>query len=123
MFRESKIIAQIKGEPRRRWFVDGEHDLIVWVDRDATPIGFQLIYPVVDGPRVFTCAPSGRLSHARINEGSTGALGYNMTAIIERDDRAPVELVLVDFLVRSRKLERPIVELVVMRMRAYGETG
>jgi len=48
MFTEVPDVRQITGEPRRRWWIDADLELIVWFDKNNRMIAFQLCY-TIDG--------------------------------------------------------------------------
>jgi len=121
MFGESRIISQTPGEPRRRWFVDGDYELLVWVGEDGSPIGFQLIYPIGEGRATFTQSPSGFLSHGQIDDGPRNSIAHMLAPLIRRDNALPLERVLSGFAARCESLDVGIVKMVVRELRRFAE--
>lgn len=54
MLRELKNVRQVKGEGRRRWFIDDEIELILWYDSAKKLEGFQICYDRLSGTRTVT---------------------------------------------------------------------
>ena len=54
MLQELKNVRQVKGEGRRRWFIDDEIELILWYDHDKRLEGFQICYDRLSGTRTVT---------------------------------------------------------------------
>ncbi len=116
MLRECHSIAQIDREPPRRWFHDESFDLLVWYAGEA-PVGFELIYATPDGQRGLTAKPSGALTHKRIDDDDSGPLRYNMARLHAADNRFPIEVVLPEFLERSKTISPDIVHIVTQKMQ------
>lgn len=68
MLRELKVRHGDDGRPRR-WFADEEFDLVVWLDADQHPTGFQLSYDKGNDERALTVTPEGVVSHMRVDDG------------------------------------------------------
>ncbi len=69
MLQEIEHPRQDEKEPRRRWFLDDEFDLLVWVDEAGGVEGFTLIYDRYRDPRAVTWALGAPLAHHRVDEG------------------------------------------------------
>ena len=82
MFRECRSVAQVAGEPHRRWFIDEGFDLLVWLDRADEPVGFELIYEREEGRCVLARHPGRGLVHSRVDEGRHGVMGHPQTLLV-----------------------------------------
>lgn len=70
MLRELTHVQQKPGEPRRRWFFSHDLDLVVWVDADDRPIGFQLAYDKDRGEHSITWDDERGFRHFVVDEGN-----------------------------------------------------
>jgi len=61
---------RVPGEPRRRWFMSVYCDLIVWIQDDETPLGFQLCYDKDEVEQALTWTPRYGYSHQRVDKGA-----------------------------------------------------
>jgi len=84
--KEVPRVRQVDGEPRRRWFSSLELDLIVWLDAQAQPIGFQLCYDKTGRERALTWRPQRGFEHDLVDSGEHGNPRYKGTPILRRDD-------------------------------------
>lgn len=72
MLVEVPEISQRIGEPRRRWFSDAFFDLIVWIDPEGRPNGFQLIYGTGPKAHALTLRPqTSNLCHESYDDGES----------------------------------------------------
>jgi hypothetical protein len=63
---------QVPGEPRRRWFMSANCDLIVWLDGDHQPLGFQFCYDKDLQEHALTWMSKRGFSHLAVDVGSFG---------------------------------------------------
>lgn len=71
MFTEIQNVRQIKGEPRRRWFSDEGLELIVWLGRGKSIIGFQFCYEINQKPKALTWQQHDGFLHSGIDDGAS----------------------------------------------------
>jgi hypothetical protein len=69
MFRESPHVCQIAREPRRRWFSDGDLELIIWLDKKSRIVGFQLCYEVGKQLKALTWHENDGFLHSGVDDG------------------------------------------------------
>jgi hypothetical protein len=67
MLRELLPTRQIPGEPRRRWFNSPRCDLIVWLQDDEVPLGFQLCYDKDEVEHALTWVRNRGFNHMRVD--------------------------------------------------------
>lgn len=60
---------QVAGEPRRRWFMSANCDLIVWLDDAGDPSGFQFCYDKDEREHAFTWIQRDGFSHMAVDSG------------------------------------------------------
>ncbi|MBM3462321.1 MAG: hypothetical protein FJX76_09490 [Armatimonadetes bacterium] len=90
MLRELEGVRQRKGEPRRRWFTDNEHDLIVWFDPDESIRGFQFCYDRRRNEFAVTWMSTDGYTHEQVQH---GAGGYDrLSVLVPSDLRMPGEI-------------------------------
>jgi len=118
MLMELPAVRQVPGEGTRRWFTDGEFDLIVWYDEGGTGItGFQLCYDRHGRPRAYTwTAATGRAHHA-IDDGEESPAGGKATPILVADGAFDAAGVLPRLQVAAATLPADIRDFVLARLR------
>ena len=116
--------TQVRGEPRRRWFVDEQFDLIVWLAGDHTVDGFQLCYKLGHAEHALTWNRSGGYSHDRIDDGESTPT-RNRTPVLLADGPFPAAEILSRFEPSCDQVEASIRSLVVEKIRDYaqGQSG
>jgi hypothetical protein len=67
MLRELLPTRQIPGEPQRRWFNSPRCDLIVWLEDDGRPVGFQLCYDKDEVEHALTWVRNRGFNHMRVD--------------------------------------------------------
>ena len=67
MLQELLPTRQIPGEPRRRWFNSERCDLIVWLQDDGVPVGFQLCYDKDEVEHALTWIRNRGYNHMRVD--------------------------------------------------------
>lgn len=60
---------QVKGETPRRWFASARCDLIVWLNEDGSPRGFQFCYDKDHREHALTWIAGAGFSHMRVDTG------------------------------------------------------
>lgn len=120
MLSEFPLVKQEKGGGRRRWFQDGDMELIVWFGATEQPEGFQICYPGT-GQRehALTWRTGLGFNHARVDTGDTRP-DKNMTPILVADGAVPWEMLRQDFAARSAGLEPALREFVMTRLAEGG---
>ena len=121
VLREVADTRQIPGEPRRRWFSSPELDLIVWVDTDGEPLGFQLCYDRARRERAFTWRTGRGYHHAAVDAGENPPGRYKGTPILVADGAFDKPRVAALFAGASVEVPRPIRELVARHLENYPE--
>ena len=85
LLRELSDTRQIPGEPKRRWFMSPELDLIVWLGDDEMPVGFQLCYDKNAGEHAFTWREGRGHDHASVDDGEEAPITHKSTPILRPD--------------------------------------
>lgn len=85
MLKEVVPTRQIAGEPARRWYMDKDMDLIVWLSERDDLLGFQLSYRVGRDERALTWLEGRGYSHDRVDDGEGRPGRYKMTPILIED--------------------------------------
>jgi len=114
---EFSNVSQPAGEPRRRWFVSDDLDLVVWCDESGRPIGFQLCY---DSPeRALTWQPDRGFSHMAVDLGERGGGRYKGIPILVADGPFPANSVADRFADESAGLPAELADFVNMKLRQH----
>jgi hypothetical protein len=116
MLREIMTARQVPGEPKRRWFMSRNADLIVWVDERDSPIGFQLCYDKDTGEHALTWKADSGYSHTAVDSGESRPAKYKETPILVADGVFDAQRILDDFRRQGKALPAEIVEFVEARM-------
>jgi hypothetical protein len=116
---EIQRARQINGEPFRRWFSDGEFDLIVWYGNDRRITGFQLCYKTALEEKALTWLKGRGYSHNRVDDGETAPSHHKMTPILVADGTFDRDLILNRFLEAADAIDRNVVSAIVTRLEAY----
>ncbi len=122
MLRELRDIAQIKGEPRRRWFTDDFFDLIVWFDSHDEISGFQLCYNKDRDERALTWKRPSFYTHHRVDDGEAKPT-RKATPILLADGMFDYNKIAETFKKESGALERAISNFVYEKLLQYGKAG
>ena len=121
MFRELRRVAQVPGEPHRRWFEDDGLDLVVWSSPDGAIVGIQLSYEKgTNRERALTWFQDRGFSHMRVDDGENRPGKYKMTPILVPDGTFDADELLKIFESSSRSLEPAVSKAVVDVIRGYG---
>src|SRR5215212_6021822 len=108
VLRELPGTRQIPGEPRRRWFNSLELDLIVWVDNNDAPSGFQLCYDKSRGERALTWHRGRGYDHAAVDAGEDMPTKYKGTPVLVADGVFRADRVKDEFLKASEHVPENI---------------
>jgi len=109
MFRELQRVAQVPGEPHRRWFEDDGLDLVIWLSPEGTIVGVQLAYEKgTNRERALTRFKGRGFSHMRVDDGENQPGKYKMTPILVPDGAFDADELLGVFESASRSLEPAI---------------
>lgn len=79
--REIPDTRQVAGEPERRWFTNGDIDLIVWNEKHRIS-GFQLVFPSDDGHTALTWRDGTGVSAAEVDDGEDRPARHKMTPVL-----------------------------------------
>jgi hypothetical protein len=113
-------VLQIPDQPRRRWFWSRALDLIVWLNRNGSPLGFQLCYDKHGAERVLTWTPQRGYSHMAVDDGEAEAgLRYKGTPILVADGEFDAARVLQAFQVEGSNIPREIAAFVTEKLEGH----
>ena len=117
MLREVSV-TQVEHEPRRRWFVDDDLDLVVWLaDHDAV-VAIELCYDKPGHERALTWSRERGYGHFRVDAGDDTAM-RNLTPILVSDGAFPKEQVVERFTAASQTLDAAIRAVVLERLQQF----
>lgn len=119
MFTEIKNVRQIKGEPKRRWFSDEDLELIVWLGRGNSIIGFQLCYEINGKPKALTWQAHDGFLHSGIDDGESRPGYYKATPILIPDGTFDKESIGRRFAASGGNLPDGIADFVVGKIMEY----
>ena len=120
MLSEFPQVKQEQGGGRRRWFQDGEMELILWFGATELPEGFQICYPGSgQKEHALTWRAGSGFNHAWVDTGDARP-DKNMTPILVADGAVPWESLRQDFTTRSAGLEPALREFVITRLAEGG---
>lgn len=104
MLKEVVPTRQIAGEPRRRWWMDDDMDLIVWRSETDGFLGFQLSYRLGGVEKALTWYAGRGYFHDRVDDGEGRPGRYKMTPILIEDGAWDPGLLARVFVERSAAL-------------------
>jgi hypothetical protein len=116
VLQEFTMVKQEGGARRRRWFQGSGLDLIVWLDAQEAPEGFQICY--LDAWRrehALTWRPAAGFTHARIESGDSRP-DKNLTPILTAAGPVPWAKVRADFAEKSGALDTALRDFVAARL-------
>ena len=90
---EIKNARQITGEPFRRWYTNGDVDLIVWLE-EYRILGYQLVVPSGLGQTAITWKDGTGMSVAGVDDGEGRPAGPKMTPILTGPEKLQPDAVL-----------------------------
>jgi hypothetical protein len=73
---------QVPGAPVRRWFTSESLDLIIWLDKGATVLAFQLCYGKPLQENALEWRQDSGYSHLKVDDGSTTNMGHKRTPVM-----------------------------------------
>ena len=119
--RELPYTRQVPGERRRRWFSSPELDLIVWLDDEDQPVGFQLCYDKPDAERALTWRDGRGFDHMAVDDGehSISPAAYKETPILVADGVFERDRVKKHFLQASAEVPQPLRQFVATKLDEY----
>ena len=117
--KEISNVSQPAGEPRRRWFVSGDLDLVVWCDESGRPIGFQLCYDKGLSERALTWQPDCGFSHRAVDDGERVGGKYKAIPILIPDGLFPANRVANCFADECAELPSEIAHFVNLKLRQH----
>lgn len=109
---EIQRVRQVAGEPRRRWFMAMDMDLIVWYDEANEPVAFQLCYDKTRKEHALTWKRGRGFSHLAVDSGESNSLSGNMTPILVANGRFDPERIRQRFEAASSNLPQDIIAFV-----------
>jgi hypothetical protein len=117
--REIANVRQVSGEARRRWFSSAVLDLIVWLDDQDMPIGFQLCYDKGGRERALTWSQQHGFSYMAVDDGEQSFdMGYKATPILVPCGAADIMMVRTIFKENAQQLPADIMEFVQQRVNS-----
>jgi hypothetical protein len=119
MLAELKPITQVKGEPKRRFFIDEDSDLYVWFDEAGAIVGFQLSYDKKGNYSALTWWEDKGFCHDRIDDGEVHPLQPKATPILIPDGAFNKQAVAACFTEASKGLEERITKFVLERISHF----
>jgi hypothetical protein len=111
-------VRQHPEESRRRWFVDPDFELIVWVDEEERITTFELSYDLQDNWRAIRWTSGVGGSHHVVDDGEDRP-HRNAAPLLRPGDGAPPPELIAQFRSRSAELEPAIRDFVVSRLEEY----
>jgi hypothetical protein len=117
--REIPRVSQVRGEPSRRWFYSARMELILWLDEQRQPYGFQLCYDIGGRERAITWTPHHGYRHDWVDGEGNRNSRYKGTPVLRpaRDfDRGKV---LQDFTEAAGALPPPLRQWVCEALGAW----
>jgi hypothetical protein len=122
MLRELEHVRQHPGEGRRRWFADGDMDLVLWHDPedDQRVVGFQLCYDKGENEHALTWREPGSVTHHRVDDGQPDPV-TRMTPILVQDGAVPLDRIRQQFADASAELDPRVREYVSERLQRLDE--
>lgn len=119
MLREITTVSQINGEPLRRWFYDGDCDLIVWVDQTAAVLGFQLCYGKAYQEQAVSWQPDSGLMHSVVDSGDSRPGRPKAAPVLLPGGRFDAARLAGEFLQKSARIERSIASFVHRKLLEF----
>ena len=112
---------QIPGDPPRRWFESSRCDLIVWLNEDKTPRGFQFCYDKDDWEHALTWFENLGFSHMRVDTAGGEFAHGRGTPLLVADGDLDAGRIAEVFRAESQLVPREYVELVSEKLRELEE--
>lgn len=112
------VVTQVDQEPRRRWFVDEDLDLVVWLSDRAAVVALELCYDKLRHERAMTWSRERGYGHFRVDAGDETPM-RNRTPILVTDGAFPKEQVIASFTAASATLDPAIRGIVLERLQQF----
>jgi hypothetical protein len=120
VLREYLPARQVPGDPRRRWFASEKSDLIVWLDGDDAPIGFQFCYDKDFREHALTWMRGRGFNHMAVDSGGDILSAGKGTPLLVADGRVDGPRILELFLAESSLVPEAFVRLVAEKLDELG---
>jgi hypothetical protein len=117
MLREFPV-TQPSDVGRRRWWVDDDLDLIVWLAADSSLLGFRLCYDKFNDERALTWTVDAGYLHHRVDTGESNPT-KNRTPILVEDGPVDGERLRSQFLDRSSEMDPRVRDLVIDKLSRH----
>jgi hypothetical protein len=120
MLKEQQNVSQHAGEPVRRWFYSPAMDLIVWLDDEGQPAGFQLSYELSSIERkILTWLPGRGYAHETLDEGEDRPFRYKMAPVMVPDGVFERDAILLRFQKEAREIDPGIFNYIKKKLSQY----
>ncbi len=119
MLTELTYVANLEGEPPRKWYSDDYFDLIVWTGEDHSIIAFQLCYDRGDQERAIMWRNSGGYSHMIVDSGENRPGKYKAAPMLLPDGKLDVTAIAERFRQASAQLKSELASFVYDKLRNY----
>ncbi len=120
--REYRQVAQVDGEPPRRWFWDEAFDLIVWHgEDDGNVIGFELRYGPREEQLALTWWADRGYHHFRIDEGDGDPRKMKVTRLFADAGPLDKQALANRFAEYSQSLDPALAQVVLEHIAGYTE--
>jgi len=114
---ELKTAQQHDGEHRRSWFGSSEMDLIVWYDKDGSPVRFELYYDKTLSEHVFIWRKDSGYGHMAVDDGEQKpAPHHKETPILVPDGHFDTNRIKALFEQSSEQLPATLAEFVKLKL-------
>ena len=110
MLREIPKVKQIPGDLMRRWFVDEDMDLFVWLDSEEVFSSFQLSYDKPSARKALTCKRDSGFEHMRVDDGARRG-HHPGSPLLVVDGNIDKSRVFSDFLGKAENIDDSVVKL------------
>src|SRR4051812_35285265 len=118
MLRESPIIRQRAGEPRRRWFFSDYFDLIAWVSGDGGIVGFHLIYDRTGYGNAFVWREGEKVRHYHVDAGDRPGRVKGSEVLMEATAPADLQALVARFERECRDIDPRVASAVLEQLWA-----
>lgn len=124
MLIEASNVRQTPGDgARRRWFSDGQMDLIIWYGHASDIIGFQLCYESAHASKAITWQEGRGYLHCGIDDGEGRDGASKQTPILVSDGAVEKDAVLAAFKAASVGIESAVRAFVVDKLARFPSDG
>lgn len=120
MLTEIRETRQVEGEPRRRWFLCRDLELLVWLDEADDMVGFRIVLRRSGEPIAVIWWKHTGLLHHRVDDGESRPGRYKSTPILMTAKGAvDVSALIRRLLAAGAGIETGIISSVVDILDAY----